>query len=112
MVLVASSTTLSVSANSKSAEQITGQFQFVSKGILRVYARSSATGLNITSSVNGVPLVNDSLVPYFGTTGGLSKNDHMVAESAINGGYLSLTFRNTTGGALTVDYLIEWIPTK
>lgn len=108
-VTIASQTGLSVAANTKSADQITGTYQFAPfDGELTLYARGSATGMNITLTVNGQQLVNDQPVPFFGTSGALSKNDHDVASFAIPvGARTELTFRNTTGGALTIDFSAE-----
>lgn len=110
-ILVASYTTLSVAANSVSAEQITGLYNYIGKGRLTLVAKSSATGLNATFSINGIPLMQDSPMPFFGATGGLSVNDNVVvSQTQKTGGYLSLKFRNTTGGALTVDYQVLFDP--
>lgn len=109
---MASATTFSVAANAKSAEQNTGTYQYVGKGRITLASRSSATGLNCTLSVNGVPVVDDSPHSFFGTTGGLSVNDHVIASQVVSGGKASLTYRNTTAGALTVDYVLLFEPMK
>lgn len=108
-VVVASQTTLSVAANTKSADQVTGTYQFAPfDGELRVYARGSATGLNITLTVNGQQLINDQPVSFFGTTGALSKQDHEIASFDIPAGSRVEFFaRNTTGGALTLDFSVD-----
>jgi hypothetical protein len=111
-VVVASATTFSVAANTKSAEQVTGDYMFIGKGKLTLAARASVTGMNITLAVGGVPVINDSASAYFGATGALSINDHVVCSQIVNGGKVSLTFRNTTGGAVTVDYLLLFEPMK
>jgi len=108
-VVVASGTTLSVAANSKSTDQISGTYQFVPYDCeLTVFARSSATGMNIQLFVNGQALMNDLSVPFFGTTGALTKNDHEVASFAIPAGSrIEFFARNTTGGALTIDFSVD-----
>lgn len=108
-VVVASATTLSVAANTKSADQITGTYQFVPYDCeLIVYARSSATGMNIQLFVNGQALMNDNSVPFFGTTGGLTKKDHEVASFIIPAGSrIEFYARNTTAGALTIDFSVD-----
>lgn len=110
MVLVKSAMALSLTTGLKSAEQISGVYEFVGKGTIILYAKGSATGMQTTLLVNGQPVINDEAVPFFGTTGTLSRMDNMVTSAGINGGRLSLTFRNPTGGTLTVDYLLEYIP--
>ena len=111
-IVVASGTTISTAANTKSADLITGMYQFVGKGKITLAARGSATGMNLTLSVGGVALINDLPVPYFGTTGALSINDHVVCSQVMNGGRVEFYLRNTTGGALTTDYSILFEPTK
>lgn len=108
-IVVASQTGLSVAANTKSADQITGTYQFVPFDCeLTVYSRSSATGMNIQLFVNGQALMNDLSVPFFGTSGALSKNDHEVASFAIPAGSrIEFYARNTTAGALTIDFSVE-----
>jgi len=110
MITVASGSTFSVAANTKSAEQVTGTYQNVNAGALILIAKSSVTGMNVSLSCGGVPLINDSVIPYFGATGGLSINDNVLVSQLVNGGKVELTFRNTTGGAVTVDYLLNFQP--
>jgi len=109
-VVIGSATTLSTAANTKTADLITGQYQFVGKGKITLLARGSATGMNVTLTVGGIALVDDSAIPYFGATGALSANDHVVCSQVMNGGRVSLYLRNTTGGALTTDYVIYFDP--
>jgi len=60
--------------------------------------------------VGGVALVNDSAIPYTGTAGAISINDHIVCSQVMAGGRVELYLRNTTGGALTTDYLVLFEP--
>ena len=110
--MVASATTFSVAANSKSVDQVSGVYQFVGKGMLTLASRASVTGLNATLAVNGIPIVNDQPHPFFGATGGLSTKDHIMAQAMTSGGRVELTFRNTSGGAITVDFYLTWDPMK
>lgn len=109
---IAAATTFSVSANATSAEQISGPWQNLPRGKLIFAARGSATGLTATMQVGPYVLMNGVALPYFGTTGALSTNDHVVLAQNVNGGYLSLKFTNTTGGALTVDYAVLFEPSS
>jgi hypothetical protein len=111
-VTLGTATTFSVAANATSVDQITSSKKFVGKGNLKLYARSSATGLSCKLAVNGYAIMDTQAMPWFGATGGLSKKDHPVVEQAINGGAVELTFTNTSGGALTVDYICEFEPTR
>lgn len=108
-VVVAAQTTLSVAANTKSADQVSGTYQFVPYDCeLVVYARSSATGLNLLLFVNGQALMNDLPIPFFGSTGALTKKDHEVSSFFIPAGSrIEFFLRNTTGGALTADFSVD-----
>jgi hypothetical protein len=111
-VLVASDTTLSVGANEKTATQVSGEFEFVRKGNISLSALSSATGLNASLKVAGVTIIDDKPMPFFGTTGGMRILDNIVVNQAVEGGRVELLFRNTTGGALTIDYALTFEPTR
>lgn len=109
-VVVASTSALSVAANAKSADQVSGQYQYVGRGKFTLVARASATGLNTTCQVGGVAVVNDQVIPYTGTAGGISTQDNVVASQVMPGGRVELTFRNTTGAAITVDSVLYFEP--
>jgi hypothetical protein len=111
-IVIASGVTISTAANTKSVDLVTGQYQYTGKGKITLAARGSAAGMNLTLSVGGVALINDLPVPYFGATGGLSINDHVVVSQVMNGGRVEFFLRNTTGGALTTDYSIMFEPSK
>lgn len=110
-IVVASGMTVSTAANTKSSDLITGMYQFTGKGKITLVARGSAAGMNASLSVGGIALINDLPIPYFGATGGLSINDHVVCSQVMNGGRVELYLRNTTGGALTTDYSVLFEPT-
>jgi hypothetical protein len=109
-IVVASGTAVSTAANTKSADQISGTYQFVQKGKITLIAKGSATGMNVTLFVGGVALVNDNAIPYTGTAGTISVNDNVMASQVMNGGRIEFYLRNTTGGALTTDYIIYFDP--
>lgn len=109
-IVIASGTAVSTAANTKSADQVSGTYQFIGKGKVTLVARGSATGMNVQLLVGGVALVNDQAVPYTGTAGAISVNDHIVASQMMNGGRVELYLRNTTGGALTTDYILLFEP--
>lgn len=112
MVVVVSKMAFSVAAGATSVDQITGTYQFVPKGILRVYALGSATGLTMSVLNNGMSLMNAQAIPFFGNTGTLKKTDNLVFEQAVNPGRLEMYLQNPTGGALTCDFIVEHIATK
>lgn len=107
-VVVASGTAVSTAANTKSADQVTGTYQFAPfDGDLTVAARGSATGMYLTLVVNGQTLMSDLPVPFTGTAGAISIEDHEVASFPVPAGArVEFYLRNTTGGALTTDYII------
>lgn len=107
-VVVAAGTATSTAANTKSADQVTGTYQFVPfDGELTVAARGSATGMNIILVVNGQTLASDVAVPYTGTAGAISLQDHEVASFPVPvGARIEFYLRNTTAGALTTDYIL------
>lgn len=112
MVVVVSKMALSLTTGTTSADQVSGTYQFVPKGVLKVYARGSATGMTMSVLNNGMSLMNAQPIPFFGATGVLSKADHMVFEQAVNPGRIECYFQNPTGGTLTVDFIIEHIATR
>lgn len=110
-IVIASGVTVSTAANTKSSDLVTGMYQFTGRGKITLVARGSAAGMNASLSVGGIALINDLAIPYFGTTGALSVNDHVVCSQVMNGGRVEFFLRNTTGGALTTDYTILFEPT-
>lgn len=109
-IVVASGTAVSTAANTKSADQVSGTYQFIGRGKVTLVARGSATGMNVQCLVGGIALINDLAIPYTGTAGAISINDHVVCSQVMNGGRVELYLRNTTGGALTTDYILLFEP--
>jgi len=111
-VIVASDTTYSVGANTKTSSLVSGEFEFVGKGNISLSALSSATGLRVSLKIGGITIIDDKAMPFFGTTGTMKILDNVVVNQAVSGGRVELLFRNTTGGALTVDYVLQYEPTR
>lgn len=109
-VVINSQTALSTAANTKTADLVSGTYQFIGKGKVTLAAKGSATGMYITCLVGGVALVNDQPIPYTGTAGTISVNDNIMTSQVMNGGRVELYLRNTTGGALTTDVLLLFEP--
>jgi len=109
-IVVASGTAVSTAANTKSADQVSGTYQFVQKGKITLVAKGNASGMYLTCSVGGVALINDLPIPYTGTAGTISTNDNVICSQVVNGGRVELYLRNTTGGALTTDYIVLFEP--
>jgi len=108
-LILVNGTALSVAANATSSEQVSSStYQFVPfTGTASLSARGSATGLNIQLAAGGQTLCNDQAIPYTGTAGAISMLDHEVVSFPVEAGSrIELRFRNTTGGALTADYIL------
>lgn len=108
-LILVNATALSVSANAVSSEQVqTSTYQFVPfTGTAFLACRGSATGLNVQLAAGGQTLCNDQAIPYTGTAGAISLVDHQLVSFPVEeGSRIELKFRNTTAGALTVDYVL------
>lgn len=98
-------------ANTKTADLVSGTYQFVGKGRLTVIGKGSAAGINATCLVGGVAIVNDQPIVYTGTAGTISINDNVVASQTMAGGRVEFYLRNTTATAgTTCDYILLFEP--
>jgi len=105
-MVVITQAALSVAANDVSNDVFNGTDIETAPfdGILRIAARGSATGLRMTLTVGGAVIINDQPLTFFGAAGALSERDNIIAEVPVGANdRMQLRFRNTTGGALTVD---------
>lgn len=109
-VIAAAGQAVSTAAYTTSASLVSGQYEFVGKGIITLVARGSATGLNVKLAVGGINLIDDQQLPYFGTTGVMTLKDHTIVSQRMNGGRIEFKLRNTTAGALTCDYILYFEP--
>jgi len=98
---------LSVAANAVSANQLAGQlYEFIDRPMpVLLAATSSAVGINVTFLVGGVAIVNDQPISQANRFPVLP--DDIVTALRRARGRLVLTFRNTTGGALTVNASVD-----
>lgn len=98
-------------ANTKTADLISGTYQFIGKGKITLVAKGSAAGISGTLLVGGVAMTNDQPIVYTGTAGTISVNDNIVCSQMVNGGRVELYLRNTTATAgTTCDYLVLFEP--
>lgn len=109
-VVVNTQTALSTAANTKSADLVSGQYEFVGKGKFTLAALGSATGMNIELRIGGTTIIGDQPIPWTGTAGTLDLSAHVVASQALPGGRVELFIRNTTAGALTTDLILLFDP--
>lgn len=98
---------LSVAANSVSANQVSGQlYEFLARGQpMMLSCASSAVGINVTLLVGGVAVINDQPISQANRFPIIP--DDVATKYRGVGGRIVLTFRNTTGGALTVNWAID-----
>ncbi len=109
-VIITSGSATSLAANTKSADEVTGQYQHLGKGRYTLVTLGSATGLNVECRIGGITIAADTPIPFTGTAGTVSTSDHTIVSQILAGGRSELFFRNTTGGALTYDHLLLFDP--
>lgn len=109
-VVIATTSALSTAANTKTADLVSGQYEFVGKGKFTLAALGSATGMNVELRIGGITVIGDQAIPWTGTAGGIDISAHVMASQTLNGGRVELFLRNTTGGALTVDLILLFDP--
>lgn len=99
---------VSVAANTTTTNQLAGLlFEFLTRNSRIALAVSAAvTGLNATFTIGGTTVVNDSLVSYSARFPQLPE-DLLARVGGRRGSRLFLTFRNTTGTAIIVDWLLN-----
>lgn len=105
------SDSISVAANTRTANVLAGQqFEFLpARSSVQLRAASSATGIRADLNIGGEQLAVDTLVPPTNRFP-IAPDDTMVTAAGLRGERLFLTFRNTTAGALTVQYAVEIMP--
>ncbi len=111
-VVVNTQTALITSANTKTADLVSGQYEFVGKGVFTLACLGSATGMNVELRIGGITIVGDQPIPWTGTAGTISIADNVMASQTLDGGRVELFLRNTTGGALTTDVILLFEPTR
>lgn len=99
---------VSVAANAVSANVLAGQlYEFLSQNSQIVLScTGSAAGLNATLLAGGVALINDQAIGSQNRFP-LIPDDIITQEVVPAGARLLLTFRNTTGGALTAFWRMD-----
>jgi hypothetical protein len=97
---------ISVAANGVSTNQLSGQlYEFVPRGTQVVLSTTgSATGLRCTLIAN-IPVLNDQAI-------GLQNRFPIIPDDIVYSGRVAacrlvLTFRNSTGGALTAFWRVD-----
>lgn len=98
---------VSVAANAVSANQLSGQqYEFVPHGTNMVLScTGSATGLRVTLVAGNVTLINDQAINLQNRFPIIP--DDVLHAGPVPGGRMILTFRNSTGGALTAFWRVD-----
>jgi hypothetical protein len=97
---------LSVAANSDSGELVpSDRISLPDSGVLYLYAVGSATGLNTQLKVNGNDWTYDEELHKEQDASTLHRESDLVIMGKVKkGDTVSLKFRNSTAGALNVNY--------
>ena len=107
-----SGSAFSVAANAVSTNQLAGQlYEFLQvRSLVRYRASASAAGLNTTLLCvpRPGPVVNDQAISQ-ANRWPILPDDLVTQFPASAGSRLVLTFRNTTVGVLTVNWIVETI---
>jgi hypothetical protein len=98
---------LSVAANGTTTNRLAGlTHEFLDRAAAIVFAAAAAAvGLNCSLLVAGTALVDDQSISQANRFPILP--DDTVASEALSGGRMLLRFRNTTGAAIIVHWLID-----
>ncbi len=99
---------LSVAANAVSANVLAGElYEFLSaQAQVILSCTASAIGLNVTFLAGGVTLINDQAISLQNRFP-IIPDDIITQEVIPAGARLLLTFRNTTGAALTAFHRVD-----
>lgn len=98
---------VSVAANAVSSNQVAGQlYEFLQRpSSLVLSGTSSAAGINCTLIIGSVAVVNDQPISQANRFPILP--DDIITRLRNATGRIVLTFRNTTAGALTVNWAVD-----
>ena len=99
---------LSVAANARSGNLIAGEpFEFLARrAIVSVYLSGSAAGLTADVYLGGTTLAYGVVVAPTNRVP-LREEDGVVQSGGVGGSRIFLSVLNTTGGALTINWLID-----
>lgn len=106
--------TLNLGASVKTANLLAGDVnEFVPfKALVKIYAVTSALGVNLIAMADSDVAVDDKEIPFVGAT--LNKSDHLVDSFAVAPGTRLALFLRETAAAGTIDIYthVEVIPIK
>ena len=105
---VISGQAVSIAANTVSANQLAGElFEFPPRpSAITLLAVAAAVGILCTLSIGGTVVANDVPISRANRFP-ISPDDVVAQEGALAGERLFLTFRNSTGAAVLVDFQVK-----
>lgn len=89
-------------------------YEFVPRpGIVKILHRATAVGLVVTITSGSDQLLQEAPVPAGGTAGQTPSEFNVAAiTDGVNAGdRQAIRYRNPTGGAITVDGIVDYTPT-
>ena len=99
---------VSIAANSVSGNVLSGElFEFLpGQASITLLAVAAAAGIRVTFTLGGQVLINDQPISAANRFP-ITPDDILTVIGGFQGERLFLEFRNTTGGAVTVDYAVK-----
>jgi hypothetical protein len=94
-----------VTGTTETANQVKATYDYIGAGKLLLYVYPLANTCRVNLFVNGVQILRNEQIAWFGTSGSMDTSAHLVTAVNTLGGRIELTFVDTTG-ASTVDFLL------
>lgn len=101
-LVIASGATIATSTT-ESTNQVKATYDYIGPGSLKLFMLPSNAAVRVNLFVNGVQILRNEQVAFFGTTGGMDDSANLVTAVNTLGGRVELTFVATTGTP-TVDF--------
>ena len=80
-------------------------YDYIGPGVLKLYVLGSDATVRVNLFVNGVQILRNAQIGWFGTTGAMDTSANLVTAVSTLGGRIELTFV-ATAGTPTVDFLL------
>jgi len=93
-------------STTESANQVKATYDYIGPGNLKLYMLPSNAAVRVNLFVNGVQILRNEQVGWFGTTGAMDTSANLVTSVNTLGGRVELTFVATTGTP-TVDFQLQ-----
>ena len=92
-------------STTESANQVVSTYDYIGPGTLKLYTLGSDATVRVNLFVNGVQILCNAQIGWFGTTGAMDTSANLVTAVNTLGGRIELTFV-ATAGTPTVDFLL------